>query len=328
MKKKLKHVFMTSALLALGMFSYSCSSDDDEEGYVSGKDDVVNTNNASEVSATSAIVTATLNQSLITNNSVDYLGVSYGKDEDADDSKVTTKTIEGTTFTVTLTSLSAETTYYYKAFVRTDNGNYIYGSTRKFTTEAVGSVKSGKVIDLGLPSGTKWASCNVGASAPEDYGDYFAWGETTTKDSYTDDNSVTYGVSYSTLQSKGIIDSNGNLTAKYDAATANWGKDWHTPTQTQIRELFNNCEWTWSSKDGVNGYLVTGSNGNSIFLPAAGYRYGTSLHYAGSDGFYWSSTADEDLSDYAYRLYFFSGDDDWNYYGYRDYGQSVRPVSE
>lgn len=102
MKKKLKHVFMTSALLALGMFFYSCSSDDDEEGYVRGKDDVVTTNNASEVSAASATITAIVNQSLITNNSVDYFGVSYGKDEDADDSKVTTKTIEGTTFTVTL----------------------------------------------------------------------------------------------------------------------------------------------------------------------------------------------------------------------------------
>jgi len=195
-----------------------------------------------------------------------------------------------------------------------------------FTVDTVPSTPT--AVDLGLPSGTKWASCNVGASSPEDYGDYFAWGETSPKDSYTTDNSTTYGVSYSDLQSKGVIDSDGNLTATYDAATTNWGKGWRMPTEEEMKELVNNCSWTWTSQNGVYGQLVTGSNGNSIFLPAAGYRYGTSLYYAGSHGYYWSSTADEDYSRYAYCLIFRSGFNYWSSYGPRGNGFSVRPVAE
>jgi len=96
-------------------------------------------------------------------------------------------------------------------------------------------------VDLGLPSGTKWADRNVGATSPEGYGGYYAWGETSPKDSYSEDNSVAYGVSYSDLQSKGIIDSNGNLTAAYDAATVNWGKGWRMSTKAEIRRIVNNC---------------------------------------------------------------------------------------
>jgi len=194
-----------------------------------------------------------------------------------------------------------------------------------FTVDTVPSTPT--AVDLGLPSGTKWASCNVGASSPEDYGDYFAWGETSPKDSYTTDNSTTYGVSYSDLQSKGIIDSDGNLTAAYDAATVNWGKGWRMPTKTQIEELVNNCTWTWTSQNGVNGKLVTGPNGNSIFLPAARY-YGTSLHYAGSYGLYWSSTAREYDSYRANNLYFRSDCYSWYNWNNRHLGLSVRPVAE
>jgi len=183
------------------------------------------------------------------------------------------------------------------------------------------------MIDLGLPSGTKWACCNVGASTPEGYGDYFAWGETTTKDSYTIDNSVSYDISYSTLKSKGIIDSNGNLTAAYDAATTNWGKGWRMPTLEEIEELLNNCTWTWTTQNGVYGVLVTGPNGNSIFLPAAGYRYGTSLDDAGSGGYYWGSTAIEYSVSGAYGLGFSSGGY-WNSNSSRYDGFSVRPVAE
>lgn len=188
----------------------------------------------------------------------------------------------------------------------------------------------GKAVDLGLPSGTKWADCNVGAASPEDFGDYFAWGETSPKDEYTEGNSEVFGMDYSTLKSKGITDSDGNLTAKYDAATANWGKSWHMPTLTQIEELLDECEWTWTTKNGVNGFIVTGANGNSIFLPAAGDRIGTSLDLAGSIGEYWSSTAYEEDSSYAYDLFFIICDNNycWDTYYHRYYGHSVRPVSE
>ena len=181
-----------------------------------------------------------------------------------------------------------------------------------------------EAVDLGLS--VKWATCNVGASSPEEYGDYFAWGETKPKSSYYSDNSTTYGLSTSELQSRGIIGSDGNLTAAYDAATANWGGSWRMPTLDEMKELLNNCTWTWTTQNGVKGYKVTGPNGNSIFLPAAGYRDGTDLYDAGSYGYFWSATP---LSNSygAYGLYFGSDFYYWYSYGRLD-GRALRPVSD
>lgn len=182
-------------------------------------------------------------------------------------------------------------------------------------------------VDLGLPSGVKWATCNVGASSPEEYGNYYAWGETSTKETYDEDNCPTDGLSESELQSQGYIDSEGNLTSQYDAATANWGGDWRIPTKAEQQELIDNCTWEWTIQNGVNGYKVTGPNGNSIFLPAACYRDGSSHDCAGEFGNYWSSTPNESGSDGAYDLFFYSGFQCVNWY-YRNYGLSVRPVAE
>lgn len=181
-----------------------------------------------------------------------------------------------------------------------------------------------EAVDLGLS--VKWASCNVGAESPEEYGDYFAWGETTTKSDYSSSNSVTYFLSNSELEYRGIIGADGNLTAAYDAATANWGDEWRMPTFDEMKELIDKCTWKWTTMNGVKGRKVTGPNGNSIFLPAAGSRYGTSLRSAGSYGYYWSATP-YGGSYYAYRLLFDSGDYDWSY-GNRYDGPAVRPVSE
>ncbi len=172
-------------------------------------------------------------------------------------------------------------------------------------------------VDLGLPSGLKWATCNVGATNPEDYGDYFAWGETATKSTYTESNSTTYGVSMS--------DISGN--AEYDAATANWGGTWRMPTNAEFTELRTNCTWTWTTLNEVNGYKVTGPNGNSIFLPAAGWRDGSSLYGAGSFGGYWSSAPSSTTDSGAYRLLFYSSNYRRNEGYYRSYGHSVRPVT-
>lgn len=227
-------------------------------------------------------------------------------------------------YTVNLSGLSSETTYYYAAFAEV-NGKYCMADVKEFTTEDRQSALNGhEAVDLGLS--VMWATCNVGASSPEEYGDYFAWGETTTKSSYYESNSTTYYLSTSELQSRGIIGSDGNLTAAYDAATANWGGSWRMPTLDEMKELLNNCTWTWTTQNGVRGRKVTGSNGNSIFLPAAGSRYGTYLYYAGSYGYYWSATPCSS-SYYAYGLYFNSDDYDWHY-GDRYFGHSVRPVSE
>ena len=185
-------------------------------------------------------------------------------------------------------------------------------------TSSTGTINGYEYVDLGLS--VKWAMCNIGASSPSDYGNYYAWGETETKNEYTNDSSVTYGDS-------SIDDFSGNAT--YDAATANLGSSWRMPTQDECQELTDNCTWQWGTygATSVKGYFVTGSNGNSIFLPAAGSRYGTSLDGDDEWGRYWSSSLDESDSDYAVSLNFYSDD---HYVGkdYRYHGLSIRPVSE
>ena len=149
-------------------------------------------------------------------------------------------------------------------------------------------------IDLGLS--VKWATCNVGANNPEEYGDYFAWGEVEPKMEY---NWRTYkwceGVQntqtkYCTNSSNGTVDNKTVLDKEDDAAAVNWGGAWRMPTKEEQDELHQQCTWTWTTQNGVNGYTVTGSNGNSIFIPAAGYRGDSSLSFAGGYGYYWSSS--------------------------------------
>ena len=182
-------------------------------------------------------------------------------------------------------------------------------------------------VDLGLPSGTLWASCNVGATSPEEYGDYFAWGETTTKSDYRSSNSVTYGLSISELESRGITDTDGNLTATYDAATANWGDNWRMPTLYEMKELGDICTWEWVTVDGVNGSKVTGPNGNSIFLPAAGYYNGTKLGDTERRGTYWSATVFVNNSNITYgHLGYFYSENHKLYVDSFYYGYPIRPV--
>ena len=199
----------------------------------------------------------------------------------------------------------------------------LYAQWVRLSCESWTDANGYEYVDLGLS--VKWATCNVGANSPEEYGDYFAWGETSTKETYDDDNCPTYGLSISQLQSQGYIDSEGNLTAQYDAATANWGGDWRMPTMAEQEELLNNCTWTWTTQNGVNGYNVKGPNGNSIFLPAAGSHNYTVLYDADSLGYYRSSSLATDSPNYAYALDFSSSYVDWNFNN-RFCGRSVRPV--
>ena len=234
-------------------------------------------------------------------------------------------------YTMRLENLLPQTTYYVRAYATNEVGT-AYGEERIFTTLPIEETLNGYTwVDLGLPSGTKWATCNVGATTPEEYGDYFAWGETSTKETYDEDNCPTYGLYMPTLETQGYIDSEDKLTPQYDAATANWGGSWRMPTSSELNELHTNCTWTWTAQNGVNGYKVTGPSGASIFLPAAGARFESSLHNAGSYGSYWSSTPKDHYGwhteDCASALIFDSGwqlvdNDDRN----RSYGRSVRPV--
>ena len=181
-----------------------------------------------------------------------------------------------------------------------------------------------EAVDLGLTSGTKWANMNVGANAPEEYGGYYAWGETEEKDVYEID---TYAYYY--YQNGDYVNIGDDIAdiagTKYDVATSKWGSDWQMPTNDQIKELLDNTTHTWTTQNGVNGRLFTGPNGNSIFLPAAGYRWDEYLYNAGSYGYYWSSTQYPSNSYGAYDLSFDSGSADWDG-SYRHFGFSVRPV--
>ena len=172
-------------------------------------------------------------------------------------------------------------------------------------------------VDLGLPSGTLWATCNLGANSPEEYGDYFAWGETEPKDVYNwstykwCNGSIGTFTKYCTNSSCGTVDNKTELDPKDDAAYVNWGENWRMPTKDQLEELLTECTWTWTTQNGVNGRLVIGPNGNSLFLPAAGARYDDSFLIAGSWGDYWSRTLYSSNPDGAYGVLFDSGGVYW-----------------
>ncbi len=169
-------------------------------------------------------------------------------------------------------------------------------------------------VDLGLPSGLLWATCNVGAENPEDYGNYYAWGETDTKDNYSW-STYKYGsdwdvlTKYNTNSNNGIVDNKTVLDPEDDAAHVNWGGAWRMPTDEEIGELINNCTTEWTTINGKNGYKVTSNiNNNHIFLPAAGCRYDSSLDGGGSYGNYWSSSLNSGCPDFAWYLIFDSSD--------------------
>ena len=199
---------------------------------------------------------------------------------------------------------------------------------------AISTVNNNVCVDLGLPSGLLWATCNVGATTPEGYGDYFAWGETAPKDYYdwttykyctTVGNYVQF-TKYCNDPDNGYNGFTDNLTileSEDDAATVNWGKGWRMPTEEEFEELCSNTTVTWTTQNGVNGELFTATNGNSLFMPAAGIRYDSDLDEAGITGGYWSSHTQ--MTDPAPGFFFNSGTCvvDVND---RFYGQSVRPV--
>ena len=187
-------------------------------------------------------------------------------------------------------------------------------------------------VDLGLPSGTLWATCNVGANSPEEYGDYFAWGEITPKKVYnwysyrwcvgTNSQLIKYCYD-SNYGYNGFTDDMRELDEIDDAAYVNWGSDWRMPSKEQQDELREKCTWTRTTLNGVNGREVTGPNGNSIFLPAAGYRGIDGLSRAGSWCCYWSRSLYSNVPTSAYELNSVSMD--WSIHSRSD-GQSVRAV--
>lgn len=198
-------------------------------------------------------------------------------------------------------------------------------------------------VDLGLPSGLKWATCNIGASSPEEYGDYYAWGETSPKSEYSwrtyqfrkrgKDYEIGKLYKYNTRSRYGTVDRKTCLELSDDAAHVNWGGSWRMPTSEEFFELRQNCTFTWTSCDGQDGYKVTSKkNGSSIFLPAAGAygKYDTRVSGTGSYGLYWSSSLFDDDNPFNakylsfYSAFFGTGGDG----SFRKEGYPVRPVTE
>ena len=227
-------------------------------------------------------------------------GFYYGLTPDALDNQVESSSTE-MNFSATIDSLDINTTYYYKAYATNSDGTY-YGNVMSFTTASVGdptgTLNGYDWVDLGLPSATKWATFNVGATAPEESGNYYAWGEVFPKERYNwqhydlcalgEHNLIKYCCD-SNFGYEGYVDTLTVLQPMDDAATYNWGSGWRTPTQAEFVELVDYCTHAYTTLNGVYGLQFTGPNGYSIFLPAAGF-----VIDAQSSGdercYYWTST--------------------------------------
>lgn len=239
-------------------------------------------------------------------------------------------------YVCTITDLEPSTKYYVRAYALRGL-EYYYGEEKSFITESVGGgLDNHTWVDLGLPSGALWATCNIGANAPEEFGYYFAWGEIQPKDTYYWDtykycnNGNEYMLTkYCDDASFGYNNFTDNLTvlqSSDDAASTNWGDGWRMPTYEEWRELIQNTTHEVTTQHGVNGNLFTATNGNSLFLPYAGARLdGIHDNHYENNGFYWSSSLGMDFPCSARSF-----TDSWNdcvmRYSYRFYGFSIRAV--
>ena len=223
-------------------------------------------------------------------------------------------------FTATLLGLTAATEYYVRAYATNSEGT-TYGEEKIFTTLEIieeNSINGHEYVDLGLPSGLKWATCNVGAETPEAYGTYYAWGMTVppTNNSFYPEYCSTYELE--------IGDISGDV--QYDVAASSWGATWRMPTRDEFIELRVNTICESTIQNGVLGYKMTGPNGNHLFLPAAGYYKYDIPYYEGMYGSYWTSTPNENNMS-AYYFGFVGEDYYYNNSSSRYEGQTVRAVS-
>jgi len=268
--------------------------------------DYLSTGAASNITMTSATVkgTTTLSSAYPSNTTIQYrivYGTSSSSLTSSSSSSLATPELSGTALTAELSDLVIATTYYYCIRVSV-NGSYYYSDTNSFTTK---DIQQTGYVDLGVSC--KWATCNLGATVPEDFGDYFAWGETETRTFF-------YSSNYSYQRSQVPDDISGT---DYDAARKKLGEPWRMPTRTEFQEILNSCFWKEVTYKNVRGYLVTGKNGNAIFLPKTGYKSGnrtndgyanwtgsgyyrpeTSYNWGKNENYYWSGTTISSTKDY------------------------------
>ena len=296
----------------------------------------VNTNDIKKVEENSAIINGSLSRD--GGSPIIEYGFVYSTQTDPtiSDSKVTSNAGLGN-FTCTITGLSTETTYYVRTFATNATGNTGYGTALSFktisptTSDPSGLCNGYGYVDLGLS--VKWATHNIGATNPEDYGDYYAWGETTTKNAFSWENYAWYNATDTTITKYcvsykyGEVDEKIILEPEDDAAHTHWKDQWRMPTNEEWNELRTECEWHWTTINNINGYKIVGKNGNSIFLPSAGYQLNEKTIDKASVGYYQSSSLYLNQSQYAYGINFSTKYIDI-YYNGRYCAQSIRPVCE
>ena len=289
----------------------------------------VYTESATEITESSA----TLNGYVTSTDGVHYCGfiLNMGTYNDT----IMVESFAGGSFSYQVSNLTASTTYYYQAFAIRDGWDF--GQEVSFTTSraTTGTLNGHTWVDLGLPSGLLWATTNIGAENPEDYGNYYAWGETETKETYdwstyrycngseTTLTKYCYDESYG---NEGFTDTLTTLEVEDDAATANWGNSWRIPTKLELDEMVDNCTMEITTRNGVNGTLFTGPNGNSIFLPWAGWYNEFGINDEGTIGRYGTSAIGVGEPDYAVIINLDNGGGIWVGGERRYYGHPVRPV--
>ena len=337
-----KYLFALAALSLL----FACTPENNNNGGGSqnNPEEPIITGDALDVTDYSATLTGYANLPFELGDA--EVGIMYDKVKSFQAAKKVVATgLDGNNkFTVTATGLEPSTTYYFKSYVQ--NGMAVkYGAVKSFTTK---ESTIPRAVDLGIvmtrTDGTTyklyWAKSNLSdkglCTNPEDYGDYYAWGETEPKEN-SSWSTYKFGTSssgpfskYNTMSSYGSIDNKTVLEPEDDVAHVKLGGKWRMPTDAEWTELMTKCTWTWVTNyngSGINGRLVKATNGNSIFLPAAGRQGGGYFGDAGSYGCYWSSSLYTDSPHYACYVHFNSGNvDRSSHFRYR--GLSVRPVSE
>ena len=275
---------------------------------VKNLDIIVATNNATNITPTSAVLNGSISNAA--SSGITARGFMFGTDS-TNLSQNLQSTDNTADFTYTLSDITTATTYYFKAYA-TINGETMYGEIKAFMIPS-GVYNNYGYVDLGLPSGTLWATTNVGASTPEGYGDYYAWGETEPKDEYTWSTYQHANGSESTLTkycneeeygNNGFVDNLTTLDLEDDAAAANWGTGWRMPTKNEMDELYNSCTSEFTTQNGVNGVKFTAPNGNTVFFPISGVKVNNSVGGEGEDALYWSNMhvySDQNLA-YCYNL--------------------------